>query len=412
MLADIGEGIAECEILKWHVKEGDTISEFTPICEVQSDKATVEITSRYDGVVKKLHYKKGEMAKVGSPLVDIDTGKGGEGAAQPAAESKPSTPSPTPSPTPSRVETSTPSAPTVNFGKVLATPSVRYLAGKHNVDLRQVRGTGREGRIHKEDFLRFLDEQKSSVGAPGSIPTAPPPQRIATDTVVPLSGYSRVMVKTMTLANTVPHFGYNDEVVMDRLLSLRKELKKAAEAEGIKLSYMPIILKATSLALLRYPRLNAVFDEKENAMIYRASHNLGVAMDTPNGLVVPNIKDVQNKSIFEIARELNRLQGLAKEASLSRSDLTGGTFTLSNIGSIGGTYASPVLVVPEVAIGALGRIQRVPRFDENDNVTAVNIMNISWAADHRVIDGATMAHFSNLWKDYLENPSSMLGQTR
>jgi len=175
---------------------------------------------------------------------------------------------------------------------------------------------------------------------------------------------------------------------------------------------MPLLIKAASLALKEFPMLNAHYDDKANILIHKGAHNIGVAVDSPNGLVVPNIKNVQNLSLLEIAQELNRLQEAALKSNVNKEDLVGGTFTFSNIGTIAGTYASPVLVLPEVVIGAIGKIQRLPRFDENDKVIPVNIMNISWSADHRVVDGATMASFSNLWKQFLENPHSMLLHSR
>jgi len=175
---------------------------------------------------------------------------------------------------------------------------------------------------------------------------------------------------------------------------------------------MPMFIKATSMALLHFPILNSSVDLDCENITFKGSHNIGVAMDTQQGLLVPNVKNVQNKSIFDIAVELNRLHQQGLTGKLTPDDLTGGTFTLSNIGSIGGTYAKPVIMPPEVAIGAIGRIQEVPKFDENDNVYKAHIVNISWSADHRVIEGATMARFSNLWKSYLENPASMLMDLR
>jgi len=232
------------------------------------------------------------------------------------------------------------------------------------------------------------------------------------DKVVPLSGYARIMVKTMTAANAVPHFGYCDEVIVDKLIKFRHDLKVVAEQSGTKLTYMPIIIKAVSLALKRFPILNSSYDPVQSALIYKGAHNIGIAVDSPHGLIVPNVKNVQLKSILEIAQEMSRLIKSASEGSVSQKDITGGTFSLSNVGSIGGTYASPVLVIPEVAIGALGKFQKLPRFDDKGQVIPVQIMNVSWAADHRVIDGATMANFSNLWKHYLENPSTMLLETK
>ncbi|KAK1786541.1 hypothetical protein P4O66_002990 [Electrophorus voltai] len=190
------------------------------------------------------------------------------------------------------------------------------------------------------------------------------------------------MVKTMTAALKIPHFGYCDEVDLTQLVLLRSELKGLAEARGVRLSYMPFFVKG--------------------------SHNIGLAMDTPQGLLVPSVKNVQALSVFEIAAELNRLQALGSAGQLGPADLTGGTFTLSNVGSIGGTYAKPVILPPEVAIGALGKIQVLPRFNSCAELVKAHIMSVSWSADHRVIDGATMSRFSNLWCSYLEQPSSMV----
>ncbi|KAL2089286.1 hypothetical protein ACEWY4_013974 [Coilia grayii] len=216
------------------------------------------------------------------------------------------------------------------------------------------------------------------------------------------------MVKTMTTALKIPHFGYCDEVDLTQLLLLRAELKGVAESRGVKLSYMPFFIKAASLGLLHFPILNASVDKACQNITYKAAHNIGLAMDTTQGLLVPNVKNVQVLSVFEIATELNRLQNLGSTGQLSTQDLTGGTFTLSNIGSIGGTYAKPVILPPEVAIGALGKVQVLPRFGPRDEVVKAHIMKVSWSADHRIIDGATMCRFSNLWKSYLENPATML----
>lgn len=197
---------------------------------------------------------------------------------------------------------------------------------------------------------------------------------------------------------------------MDALHAMREQLKPVALSRGIKLSYMPFLIKAASLALKNYPTLNASVGEDSTHVTYHAAHNISVAMDTPTGLLVPNIKNVEQKSILEVAEELNRLQQLATAGKLAISDLSGGTFSISNIGSIGGTYMSPVILVPQVAIGAVGKIQALPRFAADGSVAPVRIMCVSWSGDHRVIDGATMARFSNTWKAYLETPMSMLAE--
>uniref|UniRef100_A0A8C2LL99 Dihydrolipoamide acetyltransferase component of pyruvate dehydrogenase complex n=1 Tax=Cricetulus griseus TaxID=10029 RepID=A0A8C2LL99_CRIGR len=380
-LSDIGEGIREVTIKEWFVKEGDTVSQFDSICEVQSDKASVTITSRYDGVIKRLYYNLDDIAYVGKPLIDIETE-----ALKDSEED------------------------------VVETPAIK---------LSEVVGSGKDGRILKEDILNFLERQTGAIlpPSPKAEITPPPPQPkdrtfptpiskppvfTGKDRTEPITGFQKAMVKTMSAALKIPHFGYCDEVNLTELVKLREELKPVALARGIKLSFMPFFLKAASLGLLQFPILNASVDENCQNITYKASHNIGIAMDTELGLIVPNVKNVQVRSVFEIAMELNRLQKLGSSGQLSTTDLTGGTFTLSNIGSIGGTYAKPVILPPEVAIGALGAITALPRFDQKGDVFKAQIMNVSWSADHRVIDGATMSRFSNLWKSYLENPAFML----
>ncbi|CAM4595380.1 unnamed protein product [Leuciscus chuanchicus] len=412
-LSDIGEGIMEVTVKEWYVKEGDRVSQFDSICEVQSDKASVTITSRYDGVIRKLYYDVDAVAHVGSPLVDIETDKALEG-----------------DPEEDVVET-----PAISYNqshkKNQATPAVRRLAMENNIKLSEVVGTGKDGRILKEDIISFLAKQTGAIlpYEVQKIPTpvistaeTPPkeetpimaplaiPRHIFSgkDRTEPLNGFQKAMVKTMSAALKIPHFGYCDEVDLTQLVRLRSELKDMAESRGVKLSYMPFFIKAASLGLLQFPVLNASVDEGCQNITFKASHNIGLAMDTPQGLLVPNVKSVQALSVFDIAVELNRLQTLGSAGQLGTADLTGGTFTLSNIGSIGGTYAKPVILPPEVAIGALGKIQVLPRFNSRDEIVKAYIMNVSWSADHRVVDGATMSRFSNLWRSYLENPAAMV----
>ncbi|VDL77096.1 unnamed protein product [Nippostrongylus brasiliensis] len=419
-LSDIGEGIAEVQIKEWHVKEGDSVSQFDNLCEVQSDKAAVTITSRYDGVIKKLHYKVDDVARVGQPLVEIeveDAAAVEEGEAAPSKEPEEASPSPAPAVETSPVrEGAAGGAP----GKVLATPAVRRVAMENKVDLKKVNGSGRDGRVLKEDVLKFLGQVKQdhSYGS-SNIRYSPAPSTqakvfapLAEDRAIPIRGYTRAMIKTMTEALKIPHFGYDDEVRADALIAIRHELKELAKERNVKLSFMPFFIKAASLALLEYPSLNASIDDKFENVIQKASHNICLAMDTPGGLVVPNIKHCEQRSIFEIAAELQRLHEDGKREKISREDLSDGTFTISNIGTIGGTYVSPVIFPPQVAIGALGKIEKLPRYDENDNLVPMNMFKVSWCADHRVVDGATMARFSNRWKFYLEHPSAMLAQLK
>lgn len=423
-LSDIGEGIREVHVKEWFVGEGDRVAQFDSICEVQSDKASVTITSRYDGVISKLHYNVDDVALVGQPLVDIEVSE------------------PSGSETTSDEEQVHSDSEGVHIvahkrPKVLAAPSVRRLSFEHQVDLSKVTASGRGGRILKEDVLAYIEAQKvtkvvdrvpektdvreardqptrASAGTPPQPKTSPAyvprlqPAVLGQDKTEPISGIRKAMVKAMVKSQAVPHFGYSDEVNLSSLVELRLVFRDAAKQRGVNFTYMPIFIKAASMALHYFPILNSSVDEKCENITYKASHNIGFAMDTEAGLVVPNIKSVQTLSIFEVAKELNRLKELGDAGKLGPADLSGGTFTISNIGNIGGTYAKPVIFVPEVAIGAIGRIQKLPRFDDKGQVIPVHVMNISWSADHRIIDGATMARFSNLWKSYLENPATLI----
>eukprot|EP01104_Vermistella_antarctica_P013171 TRINITY_DN3953_c0_g1_i1.p1 TRINITY_DN3953_c0_g1~~TRINITY_DN3953_c0_g1_i1.p1 ORF type:complete len:575 (+),score=132.45 TRINITY_DN3953_c0_g1_i1:115-1725(+) len=425
VLSDIGEGIAEVEIIKWHIKVGDTVMEFDPLCEVQSDKATVEIPSRYNGVVTKVYYEKGDLAKTGLPLVDImvEPEEGEEIVVAAVAGKKKDVPA-------KQVEaqaTTTVSDEASEYNtietsrgqrRVLATPAVRRIARENNVDLSQVAGTGKDGRVAKGDVLQFVESGGRLSAAPTSAPASPAysaphvPVDVAVDRVEVVRGIKRTMIKTMQAATQVPHMGYCDEVLMNSLDTVRAELKPYAAKQGVKLSHMPLMIKAFSLAMHEFPIINSSLSADQSEIIYHGNHNIGVAMATPSGLLVPNIKSVQNMSVFDIARELNRLIDLGREGKLTAGDLTGGTFSVSNIGAIGGTYAAPILMLPESTIVALGKMQTLPRFNEDGEVYAARVMNASWAADHRTIDGATIAGYSNLWKDYLESPSLMLSNLK
>lgn len=404
--------------------------------QVQSDKANVEITSRYDGVIRSLKYKVGDLAKVGKPLLSITiAGDANAAAAAAPAQAAAAKPAPAAAAAASTATESFSDSFHSGSSKVATSPAVRRIAKEEKVNLSEVRPTGPNGRILKEDVLNFIKNGRKAAApaaaqpcpiaaaasaAPAAAPAGAAPQKpakapasyLAADQVIPISGINRIMVQTMNAANAIPQLGYGDEILVDNLYDLRATLNKDAAKYGVKLSYMPFILKAASLALKQFPQLNAHTNSDCSQVTYKAAHNLGLAMDTPRGLLVPNIKNVQDKSILDIALEMQRLAKLGSEGKLGRDELTGGTFTISNIGTIGGTYMKPILVVPEVVIGALGAFQTLPRYDAQMNVKPTRIMNITWSADHRVVDGATMARFSNLWKFYLENPTAMLLDTK
>jgi len=420
LLSDIGEGIREVSIKEWYVKVGDHVNQFDSICEVQSDKASVTITSRYDGIIKKLYYEVDETGFVGKPLVDIEI-RGEESAGSQVDQVQDQD-----------------AAPGSNEGsfsfpqksdKVLTTPAVRRIATENNIRLSDVTGSGRDGRVLKEDVIRYMEAaaaapSKPSASLPKPVAAVKPQESklpstpllsvqkasmpVFKDRVEAIKGFQKAMVKTMTAALRIPHFGYADELDISELVRFREAVKEWCLQKGVKISFMPFFIKAASMALIQFPILNASVDEKCENITYKAMHNIGVAMDTPQGLVVPNIKHVQSRTVVEIAVELNRLIDLGLKGQLGTSDISNGTFTLSNIGTVGGTYLKPVILPPEVAIGAIGKIQIFPRFDKDGKIIKAHVIQASWSADHRVIDGATMARFATLWKSYLENPSSML----
>jgi len=307
---------------------------------------------------------------------------------------------------------------------ILATPAVRYLAKKNGIDLKQVVASGREGRVTKGDIIEYLKNKEATkvqpsqpvapspvIGVPVSKPHEPDTHKedeLTIKEVISLRGYHRAMAKSMAQSLSIPHLGYCDEVYIDKLMEFRKTLKPLADQRGIKLSYMPFVIKACSLAMKRHPLINSRINSDLTEITLISSHNIAIAIATPAGLTVPNIKNVQDLTLFEVAEKLSQIIDRANHNKLTQVDLQSSTFSLSNIGVIGGTYASPVLVVPQVCIGALGKVQKLPRYNSKSELYPANIMNISWSADHRVIDGATIANFSNLVRQYLEEPYSML----
>ncbi|KAJ5454349.1 Lipoamide acyltransferase [Penicillium daleae] len=425
ILKDVGEGITEVQIIQWYVEEGAHIEEWKPLCQYQSDKAVDDITSRYAGVIKKLHFEADDTVPTGRALCDIEVEDGKYPDDQHAHE-------PTPEPEPhitapeseilaraQAAETSSiePQVPEelVEIPKSkhasLATPAVRGLLKTHNVDILEINGTGKEGRVLKEDVLKYVESRDSPVSA-DSTPAAPSttPDGRQTESEVNLTPIQSAMFKTMTKSLNTPHLLYADELKVNDITSIRKKLISDAR-DPKKITFLPFVVKAVSLALNQYPILNArvdTADPNKPKIIMREKHNIGIAMDTPKGLIVPNIKDVASRSISDIAAEISRLSALGKEGKLGPADLSGGTITVSNIGNIGGTYVAPVIVPTEVAILGVGRTRTVPVFDEQGEVTRGEMVNFSWSADHRVIDGATMARMGNRVRELIESPELML----
>lgn len=401
ILPDIGEGIVECEIVDWLVAEGDEIKEDQAVCDVMTDKALVQIPAKHTGRVTKLYHQKGEIAKVHAPLFQMQVASAQViniqekvVNAQQNASAK-------------QVE-ATPSQ-AVASGKAVASPAVRRLAREHNIDIAKVDGSGKNGRVYKEDIKRFLND--GSTASKRTDDTSAPivATQMQTTRVEPIRGMQAAMAKQMMESvSTIPHFTLSDEIDLTELISLRKSLKEQYAKQGVKLTMMPFFIKALSLALKEFPVINSQVNADCTELTYFNDHNIGMAVDSKLGLLVPNIKSCQAKNMVDIANEVSRLTEQAREGRVTPADLKGGTISISNIGAIGGTTATPIINKPEVAIVALGKLQHLPRFNAKGEVESRAIMQISWSGDHRIIDGATMARFNNLWKHYLETPSAML----
>ena len=440
ILPDIGEGIVECEIVKWNVAEGDEIEEDQAVVEVMTDKAVVEIPAKNAGTVHRLYYAQGDIAKVHSALFALEvagevTTSSGTNDESPSANNSASSVASQSSVNkqtngssqqsaqiaPSKFSDGEYEPPIAIEGKVLASPAVRRVAREKNIDLSTVEGSGKKGRILKSDVLNLqhsnvdTSSQNSTSSAPSSS-NAEKGDSNSTSTVLKGSvrtekvrGIQAAMAKQMSASvYTIPHFTVSDELVMDNLMSLRKLLKPEFEAKNVKLSFMPFFVKAMSLALNEFPVINSQLNEDATEISYFADHNIGFAVDSKIGLLVPNIKRVQDLSLLEIAVQMQDIIEQARAGRVAGEHLKGGTISISNIGAIGGITATPVINKPEAAIVALGKTQKLPRFDDEGNVSAQNIMAVNWSGDHRIIDGATMVRFNNLWMSYLTQPEKML----
>ncbi|SEK20198.1 dihydrolipoyllysine-residue acetyltransferase [Halomonas daqiaonensis] len=417
ILPDIGEGIVECEVVEWRIAEGDMIEEDQPVVDVMTDKALVEITAPEAGRVTRLYVAKGEIARVHAPLFAYapehaeDTGETASTASslpQSAARQAPRSDMPaTSSASASQASGQGP------HGRIPASPAVRRLLREHGLRLEQVPGSGKQGRVLKEDVQAFLERGDTAAAASTPAREAVPSTRPATGEgevrVEPLRGVRAAMARQMVAsASTIPHFQYGEELDVTELLAMRERLKPEAQAFDARLTLMPFFMKAMALAVRDFPILNSRLNEAGDEIHYLPSCNIGMAVDGKAGLMVPNVKGVERLTLLEIAGEIQRLTAEAREGRVASSDLRGGTITISNIGALGGTYAAPIINAPEVAIVAIGKTQWLPRFDAQGAVVKRAIMSVTWAGDHRLIDGGTIARFCNTWKGYLEAPETML----
>ena len=436
-MPDIGEGIAEGEIVKIDIKVGDTIQEDDILFEVQNDKSVEEIPSPVSGKVLEVRVQEGTVARVGDIIVVIDDGSGPAEAAAPAAapEAAPAAVeapvAPAVAPTPAA-----PAAPAQATGVpaasnpdklVLAMPSVRQYAREKGVDITLVVPTGKGGRVTREDIDNF-GGAPVAVAAPAASPVVeaavasePAAPAAKAEPAKPFVGSAereeRVKLTPMRKAiskamvnskHTAPHVTLHDQVEVSKLWDHRKKFKDVAAAQGTKLTFLPYVVKALAVAMKKYPVLNASIDDATQEIVYKNYINIGIATDTDLGLFVPNIKDANTKSMFGIADEINALAAKAHEGKLTATDMGQGTITISNIGSVGGGWFTPVINYPEVAILGVGTIVREPVINENDEIVIGRNMKLSLSFDHRIVDGATAQKAMNELKRLLADPELLL----
>ena len=428
-LPDIGEGIAEGEIVKIDVKVGDTIAEDDILFEVQNDKSVEEIPSPVSGTITAVLVSEGTVARVGDVIVEIAA----EGVAPVAAPSAPAAPAASPAPAAAPAQpTGVPAA--SNPGKlVLAMPSVRQYAREKGVDITAVVPTGKGGRVTREDIDNFGGAPVASAApavevapatqaaAPAAAPAAPAAPAAKAEPAKPFVGSAereeRVKLTPMRKAiskamvnskHTAPHVTLHDQVEVSKLWDHRKKFKDVAAAQGTKLTFLPYVVKALAVAMKKFPVLNASIDDASQEIVYKNYINIGIATDTDLGLFVPNIKDANTKSMFGIADEINALAAKAHEGKLTAADMGHGTITISNIGSVGGGWFTPVINYPEVAILGVGTIVREPVINENDEIVIGRNMKLSLSFDHRIVDGATAQKAMNELKRLLADPELLL----
>jgi len=434
-LPDIGEGIHEGEIVKWFVKAGDEIDEDDVLAEVQNDKAVVEIPSPVKGKVLEVKVDEGTVATVGQVIVTFDAPgyedlkfKGDDHDDAPKQEEAPKEEEQVQATAEAGQDVekaaanAQPQAEVDPNRKVIAMPSVRKYAREKGVDIKAVPGSAKNGRIVKEDIDSFLTGGSTAAAstateeAPAATEAAP--KAAATATAIPegdlpetrekMSGIRRAIAKAMVNSkHTAPHVTLMDEIDVTALVAHRKKFKSVAADQGIKLTFLPYVVKALTSALKKFPALNTSIDDSTDEVIQKHYYNIGIAADTEKGLLVPVVKNADRKSVFEISDQINDLAGKAREGKLAPAEMKGASCTITNIGSAGGQWFTPVINHPEVAILGIGRIAEKPVVRDGEIVIAP-VLALSLSFDHRIIDGATAQNALNQIKRLLNDPELLL----
>ncbi|MCM3674919.1 2-oxo acid dehydrogenase subunit E2 [Peribacillus simplex] len=420
-LPDVGEGMHEGEIIQWLIKEGDAVKQDQPIVEVQTDKVNAELTAPAAGVVKKILFSEGDIVEVGTTIFTIqeenvmsvpDTGiiEEENQVVQPGD-----------------VKVNAEHITTKQHHgavRALATPFVRQMAREMKIDIEKVKGSGPAGRITESDLKQFKENnsitRENAKRHDDKIVKEMAPMKDAQakgvenewEERIPLKGIRKKIAEHMVKSvSTIPHVTHVDELEMDRLKEFKNQLKEYSDDKDIKLTFLPFFVKAIVIALKEFKTLNASIDEKTNEIILKNYYHIGIATNTKEGLMVPVIKHADQKTIFQLADEIRQLADQAREGKLSIDQITGSTFTISNVGPIGGMHATPIINYPEAAILALHKMEHRMVVRDLEGVIRL-MMNMSLSFDHRLIDGVTAVHFTNRIKELLENPIRLVVEMR
>lgn len=436
---ELGEGLHEGEIVKMHITPGAAVTDEDIIMEVQNDKAIVEVPCPVNGKVLEVLVKDGQVCHVGDIVAIIDAEGELPEQAAPAGDSNAAPAAPTPAAAPAPEQAAAPAAPAAPAaapaapavpapakaagGLVLATPSVRKYAREKGVDITTVAGSGKNGRITREDINSYAagggavaqaaagavaeapaaSEAKAVAGAPATV--------VAHDRVeerVPFKGIRKAIANAMVKSvYTAPHVTIMDEVDVTALVELRTKAKPMAEKKGVKLTYLPFIVKALVAACRQFPVMNAMLDEEKQEIVYKKYYNIGIATDTDNGLIVPVIHDADRKNVWMVADAIKDLATRGRDGKLTQAEMRGSTISITNIGSAGGMFFTPVINFPEVAILGTGRISEKPVV-KNGQIVPASVMALSLSFDHRLIDGATAQNFMNYIKQLLADPQLLV----
>jgi 2-oxoisovalerate dehydrogenase E2 component (dihydrolipoyl transacylase) len=405
-LPEIGEGVYEAELIRWLVEGGTAVKRGQPLAEVMTDKATMEVPSPFTGTITALRAQPGQQIKVGQTLLTYESTAPATKPAAPVAVGKtPAAEKTARAPVPMATNNNGPvRAEAAGRLPVKAAPSVRQLARKLGIDLTAIHGSGPEGRILIEDLTPRI--QSPAVQA---APAETPPDYGKPGTRIKLQGLRRTIAQRMALSKkTIPHYSYVDECDATDLVRLRDGLRDSYARAGVKLTYLPFFIKAVVAALKEVPIVNSSLDEESGEIVLHDRYHIGIAVATPAGLMVPVVRDADQKDIGVIAREIERLSSAARAGKARREDLLGSTFTITSVGNFGGLIATPVINPPEVAILAIGKIVKRPVYDAAGQIRPADMVYLSLSFDHRVVDGAIGAVFGNAIVRQLQNPAALL----